>query len=57
MLYWKNLLDCAGSGSEKTWSLRELVFCTQTALQLAMRGCREGKAAGFDGHARKVVVE
>jgi len=56
VLHWKNLLDCARSGSEATWSPMELAFRTQTVLQMAMLGWRQGKVAHFDPRAMAVVI-
>ena len=53
--HWKNLLDCARAGTQKTWSPMDLAFRTQTVLQMATLSLRQGKVARFDPKAVKIV--
>lgn len=54
--HWKNLITCAQTGRKNTWSPMDLAFRTQTALQMAALGARQGKVVHFDAQRRQIVL-
>ncbi len=56
--HWKNLLDCARGTIQRDalYSPMDLAFRTQTALQMAVLGWKEGKVARFDQDKQEIVL-
>ena len=54
--HWKNLITCAKNGKKDTWSPMDLAFRTQTVLQMAALGVKQGKLAHFDAQKREILL-
>jgi predicted dehydrogenase len=54
--HWKNLIECAKAGKKDTWSPMDLAFRTQTILQMAALGVKQGKLARFDAKQRQIIL-
>ena len=54
--HWRNLIECAQNGRKDTWSPMDLAFRTQTVLQMAALGAKQGKVAHFDAAQRQIVL-
>ena len=54
--HWRNLIECAQHGRKDTWSPMDLAFRTQTVLQMAALGAKQGKVAHFDAQQRQILL-